>query len=57
MRTPPSRPYDSDYRKALYRKSARARLGFINCSRRQKGLPEIDSLEGVKLRVPLDSRQ
>ncbi|MES2904043.1 MAG: hypothetical protein V4696_07645 [Pseudomonadota bacterium] len=46
-----SRPYDSGYRKALYRKSERARLGFINGNRRRTGLPLITSLDEIKPRM------
>lgn len=56
MRRYISRPYDSEYKKALYRKSARVRLGFINRSRARRGLPPVDSPDAVNLRVPLDVR-
>lgn len=41
------------YTRALYAKSARYRLYRINASRRQRGAPEIQSLEETKLRIPV----
>ena len=41
------------YNRALYGKSARHRLARINHTRRQRGAPEVASLDQVKLRTPL----
>ena len=42
-----------EYHRQLYRKSERERLYRINYTRRQRGMPEIASLDEARLRIPL----
>lgn len=42
------------YHRSLYQRSAVHRLARINHARRQRGAPEIASLDETRLRIPLE---